>query len=71
MATSNSNVRYFENNYPDYHEDPDYVYDIKRVKSLIIRYIGEILKHTRIDMLEERRSDLYVGDAGKHCGFYY
>lgn len=55
--------RFFVNPFP--HENPQFV-DVNRdeVLQLICKYVDTILSHAAAGSNEDKRGDLYVGDAG-------
>lgn len=59
--------RYFHNPYEDYNGGPVHVNE-NYVKNLIIEYVATILTHTNPTIAQrnqDKRGDLYVGNAGK------
>lgn len=55
-------LRNFQNPYPDF--EANYQLDATLVKNLMKNYISTIIEHTKPEVNDDSRGDLYVGDAG-------
>lgn len=57
-----SSARYFPNPYADF--ETNYQIDTTLVNNLMKNYISTIIEHTKPEVNDDSRGDLYVGDAG-------